>query len=145
MALTYDPNTGFFYNNGEKAGGLTKNGYVKIKIDGKQFLAHRLAFMFMNEDIPKEVDHINGVKDDNRWSNLRAVTRKENSKNRKRPKNNKSGVIGVRWDKQTNRWRAIIGVDGKQICLGRYAKFSDAVDARKNAEVLYGFHKNHGR
>ncbi len=60
-------------------------------------------------------------------------------------KKNTSGVTGVTWDKSNNRWIAQIVIDGRHKKLGRFTDFSKAVDARKNAEVLYGFHKNHGK
>ena len=92
-----------------------------------------------------QVDHINGIRSDNKWSNLRHATQLENTRNRKKSSRNKSGVTGVIWDKSKEKWQARIGVCGKSITLGRFDDFDSAVISRKLAEVKYGFHKNHGR
>lgn len=86
----YDPASGFFtrvnghyrWPRGSRAGCKKPNGYRCIKIDGKAYTEHRLAFLWMTGAAPDEVDHINRVKDDNRWENLRPCTRSENMKNR---------------------------------------------------------------
>jgi len=106
----YNPETGLFYSkgvaggackkSGEIIGSLRKDGYVSIKIttNGKMIAhkAHRLAFLYMNGEFPKEsTDHINGIKSDNRWCNLREVNRSENMWNRKMNSNNKTGYKGV--------------------------------------------------
>jgi len=129
---------------GEVAGYV--QDYVKIKIDGKQYKAHRLAWLYMTGYFPKEqIDHINHIKTDNRFVNLREVNNQENHKNRTVNKNNTSGVVGVGWHKASKKWLAKIGIEGTEVQLGTFVLFSDAVNARKNAEVLYGFHKNHGK
>lgn len=130
---------------GDIAGSLNTHGYVGIKVFGKLYLAHRLAYLYMLGETPDEVDHINHIRADNRWVNLRDVTRSENCKNNSKRKDNASGVTGVHWKKRDSRWVAQIRVDKETLWLGQFVKFSDAVDARKNAEVLYGFHENHGK
>jgi hypothetical protein len=65
-------------------------------------------------------------------------------KNQRKCKNNTSGVTGVNWDKQTNKWRAEIMVNRKGIKLGRFTELQDAIQVRKQAEIDYGFHPNHG-
>jgi hypothetical protein len=99
----------------------------------------------MEGSIPDEVDHINHNRTDNRWNNLRAVTSKSNSRNQSKSIKNKSGVTGVHWDNLRNRWIAQIHIDYKTVHLGTFVEFHEAVNARKNAEVLYGFHENHGK
>ena len=151
--FTYEPETGLFvratqlpgsnYKVGTIAGSIDK-GYVVIRIRKHSYMAHRLAFLFMRGYLPTEVDHTNHNKRDNRWENLIEVTHAENMKNKKLYKSNSSGVVGVSWAKKACRWRAIITVDKKQMSLGMFVEFSDAVNARKNAEVLYNFHVNHG-
>jgi len=144
----YNPKTGLFIKkkNGKVVGNRHHSGYIRICIGNKQFQAHRLAWLFQYGEEPDGfIDHINGVRDDNRISNLRVVTKQENSKNAKRPCNNSSGVCGVKWQESNKRWIATIGVDYTDVYLGCFENFSDAVNARKNAEVLYGFHENHGR
>ncbi len=151
--LSYDPITGIFLWNssrgrvkkGDIAGCIKKDGYVYIGLKKKRLLAHRLAFKIMLGYFPEQVDHENHIKSDNRWKNLRAVNNQENQKNRSKSKNNTSGVTGVVWRKKVKRWVARIKVDKKEIHLGYFNKFHEAVNARKLAEVEYKFHKNHGK
>jgi len=131
---------------GNIAGKLDVNGYVKIGIKGAHYFAHRLAFLYVNGRFPeKHTDHINGIRTDNSFSNLRCVTRQENQRNQKKPITNTSGVVGVSWAKNRNKWESKIKVSGKTIHLGRHFSFFEAVCARKSAERLYSFHVNHGR
>lgn len=151
--LHFCPDTGIFTNKsdrylgkkGEVAGSVNNRGYLKISLNGDGYLSHRLAWLYVYGVWPNEIDHINGVKTDNRIENLRNVTRTENQQNAKRRADNKSGFTGVCWDKASSRWVVQIRADGKQIRVGSYPSKIAAVFARKNAEVKYGFHKNHGR
>jgi len=155
--ISYNPETGIFTwlqltgkaKPGREAGYLVsmssrkESKYRVIGIDGKNFLAHRLAFLYMTGSFPENVvDHINHDASDNRWINLRAVSRTDNNRNAHRHYDNKSGVCGVWLDKKI--WVAKIGIKSKQVCLGRFNNLFDAVCARKNAEVVHGYHKNHG-
>jgi len=152
--LHYNPDTGIFTNltsrGGVKVGGvagcLNNRGYIDLQIQKKTCLTHRLAFLYMTGEWPADqVDHINGVKDDNRWGNLRDVTNQENGRNQKRRNDNTSGVTGVCWYKQTGKWVAQIKIKNKKKFLGYFADFNEAVSARKEAELEHGFHTNHGR
>jgi len=107
-------------------------------------MSHRLAFYYVLGWCPEEVDHINHVRDDNRWINLRAASKQENHRNRKLDTNNKSGFNGVTWYKNYSKWLACIGIGGKQINLGYFENKDDAIAARKAANIKYGFHPNHG-
>lgn len=110
---------------------IDKNGYVK----SNDIRMHRLV---MNEKNPKVViDHIQHNKNDNRKKNLRKCISKENTRNCNPGKNNKSGFVGVYFDKQRNKWAATIKVDRKTIYLGRYNDIEDAVSARVEAEIKY--------
>jgi len=150
--LKYDSVTGNIYSildtRNKKAGeslGYYKNGYIIISFMGNNYPAHRLAWLLHYGTLLKpeeQIDHINHVRSDNTLKNLRIADYKINGKNRSHAKNNTSGVTGVHWS--YNKWRAQIKVDGTIIDLGTFVKFTDAVNARKNAEVLYGFHDNHG-
>lgn len=91
------------------------------------------------------IDHINGDSFDNRIDNLRLITRAENSKNKKVAINNTSGHVGVLLCKKSNKWRAFINSNGNQIHVGTYEDKAKAVEARKQAEIKYGYHENHGR
>jgi hypothetical protein len=91
------------------------------------------------------IDHINGDSMDNRIDNLRLVTHKENSLNKKLSSNNKSGVVGVSKNSRNKKWKADITYNNQKYYLGEFNNFDDAVKVRKAAEIKYGFHKNHGR
>lgn len=157
--LHYDPDTGVFKRLartsqntkiGDIAGCLhhkkhSGKKYLLFRIKGKLYPCHRLAFLYMTGSFPTDqVDHENGNGIDNRWCNLREVTSQDNQRNLRKPIHNTSGVVGVVWHKQLNKWHAKIQVMRKNISLGCYIDFNDAVCARKNAEIKYGFHANHG-
>ena len=97
----------------------------------------RLHRFIMNCPKDMVVDHINMNPLDNRKCNLRICTMQQNNFNKKEQTNNTSGRVGVTWDKQTNKWRAQIQVDGKSIKLGRFKNKEDAIKAREEAELKY--------
>ena len=113
----------------------------------ERIMLHRVIWEETNGPIPSgyEVDHINGDTRDNALSNLRLVTHSDNLKNAKRRLDNKSGVTGVRWDKDRSRWAVQITSRGHKQALGRFDDWFDAVCARMSANNRYGFHENHGR
>ena len=122
----------------EYAWYLDKDGYVATKdADTKKTIKmHRLV---MNASEGKVIDHRHRKTNDNRKSQLREVTSSQNSMNRMVTKRNKSGVVGVSWDKACNKWRAAIGVNGKNIRLGSFTNIEDAIEARLKAELeLFG-------
>jgi len=122
------------------------NGYRRIELLGKRYLSHRLAWAIHHGNWPADqIDHINGVRSDNRIDNLREASQTENSRNVRLTESNMSGVIGIYWNKINFRWRADIGVNNSTIHLGTFKDFDDAVAARKKAEAKYGFHPNHGK
>jgi hypothetical protein len=150
----YDPDTGVFTwlkcsgkaSAGSVAGYVDSLGYRVIRVYGKAYKAHRLAFLYMTGSCPYvATDHINGLKDDNRFVNLRSVTVRQNNMNSPRSKSNRSGIVGVGWLKDKKRWRATITVDGRLIYIGVFSDVADAAAARKQAEIDHGFHPNHGR
>lgn len=127
-----------------KRAGTLSNGYIIINLEGSLWLAHRLAWLFSTNEWPKhQIDHANGIRHDNRPCNLSDITIAAQRKNQRRVAANKTGVTGVRFTK--GRYQAEIGVDGKPVYLGRFKSLSDAAQARKEAEVRYGYHRNHGR
>ena len=130
---------------GVTAGGINPKGYRTISVFNRRYRAHRLAFLYMTGYFPVETDHIHGVRDDNRWSEIRDVTRAENQKNLSLPTTNTSGQIGISWSKDRGRWEAYIHVNGKRKSLGRFIDFDDACTARKEAEAAYGYHPGHGK
>lgn len=128
--LEYSPETGHFTWKqrfgkrgvpGRKAGTIDFCGYVVITINGKRHKAHRLAWLVMTGCWPSvAIDHINGDRTDNRFSNLRQADWRENQQNRKVQRNNKSGFLGVSWDSHAGKWRASIAAGGKSVNLGGY-------------------------
>lgn len=141
--LRYEPETGHFYWRETRArgalrdgiaGGVCTNGYLNIKILGRRYLSHRLAWLYMHGRWPKHtIDHINGDKADNRALNLREATHSENQCNRKPQRNNSSGVVGVSWHAKTRKWRADIKFRGQQKTLGYYETVELAAKARAAA------------
>lgn len=134
--LHYCPETGAFTrliktSNRIKIGSVA--GYARpgcrlvISVDGKLYHAHRLAWFWMTGEWPKDqINHINGVRDDNRWDNLREATRSQNQQNRKVNSNNKSGYMGVSWQRRAGKWVAHIKIAGCNRYLGLFTTPEDA-------------------
>lgn len=136
--LHYDPETGLFtwttsrrrpiswIKPGDAAGHKCRDGYIRIMFSGKLHYAARLAFLFMTGEFPSGfVDHINRIKDDNRWINLRNAENKwsDNAQNVNVIKNSKSGYTGVTYDKNPARikkWVANIRHNKKLIWIGHF-------------------------
>lgn len=134
------------YANKEAGTGLNSKGYKTIGIFNKTFHAHRVIWAMVHGDWPEcEIDHMNGNRADNKISNLRHVTSRENKRNRCLSKQNTSGFFGVGWHAGEKKWRAEIGVNGRKVSLGYFTRKADAILARRAAEIKYGFHENHGR
>ena len=161
--LSYDPATGVFTwlendkapvwwrrkYEGQPAGcvDVKKNGYTRIRIgiDGTLYKAHQLAWLYMTGEWPtNEIDHIDHDTTHNAWANLREVDHEENGKNQSKKKNNTSGATGVSWNMKSGKWLACIGVGKRQVRGGLFKDFADAVARRKELEIEYGFHANHG-
>lgn len=152
--LDFNPDTGVFtwkhrpdgvtqWNNryvGKQAGSHDMDGYIQISVCNKRLKAHRLAWLWVTGDLPNgEIDHINGIKDDNRIVNLRAASRSENGQNiRAAKRHNKSRMLGV--SPCLNKWRATIVVGKKQIHLGVFLEKEQAHDAYVSAKRKY--HEN---
>jgi hypothetical protein len=144
--LHYDPETGMFTRKtncggakiGDIAGCINDIGYITISIDYKKQHAHRLAFLYMEGYLPEDdVDHINRIRNDNRWENLRHVSKSCNSRNLGISKHNKSGITGVYWN--GSKWCSQICIKNKTKALGTFENKTDAAQARWEAEVEYGF------
>lgn len=120
-----------------EAGSLKPDGYKYIGYKGKVYCAHRVVFYYHHGYLPEYVDHINHNRSDNRIENLRAATPSENQCNRVLNRNNTSGVKGVTWNKNRNKWQASICFEGKVYNLGRFEKLEDAeaAVAKKRIEV----------
>lgn len=128
------------------AGCIDPIGYLKVRIFGKQWLAHRLIWKMMTGSEPETIDHINGIRADNRFSNLREATICDNARNTSLQYRSKSGCHGVVWIADKGVWLAQIrDRNGKYIRLGEFENVDDAKRKRKDAERKFGFHPNHGR
>lgn len=128
--FNYDPETGIFTHkrskgtlNGKPSGSFHKStGYHHHVIDKKFYGTHRMAWIYMYGEVPNVVDHINGIRNDNRISNLRNVNSQINSQNLKGPgKNNTTGFLGVSYCKITKKFRATIKINKKNKYLGLFS------------------------
>jgi hypothetical protein len=153
--FTYDAVEGKLYRRfskgghlaGEEAGGISEDGYRVVKVKGVSEKVHRIIYQLERGQINqgKEIDHIDGNRLNNKIDNLRAVTRQENGSNKKIPKTNTSGVVGVTWSKPHSKWKVQIKYKQSVLYLGLFSEKELAIQARKAAEAQYGFHPNHGR
>lgn len=125
---------------GNECGYSTNGAYIRLRIFDRNFFAHRVAWAIHHGQWPTEIDHINGVRTDNRITNLREVTTQQNRQNAAQHSRNTSGVSGVGRIKN-GRWRVRIGAKH----VGYHKTFLSAVKARKRAEQEHGYHPNHGR
>lgn len=122
-----------------------RDKYITVVVNKKRYMVHRIIWLWMTGDWPKhQIDHINHNRADNRWVNLRDVTHRQNHMNRPMSKANKSGHVGVRWDKSRNKWKASIKLEDRKLHLGRFDTKEEAIEARKEAERVHGYHENSG-
>lgn len=120
-----------------------EHGYYRLKFNGRYTKVHRVVWLWMTKSWPGEIDHIDGNRTNNRWSNLREVSRKDNGRNLRPRKDSLTGVPGVVWE--YNAWCCKIKFEYQSIYLGRTKDFFEACCIRKSAENKYNFHPNHGR
>lgn len=124
---------------GKVAGSLTSNNYIRIAVNKKYYLAHRLIFLFHYGFLPKKIDHIDTNTLNNKIENLRAATSRQNNYNCKLSKRNKSGYKNVFWNKDRKKWQVILQVDGKQKYFGLY--FDKEVANFVAKTMRYKYHK----
>lgn len=153
--LNYDQDSGLFtwarpVKNGSipagtKAGAINSNGYLRIEIKNRIYMAHRLAWLYVTGSWPDGIiDHIDTCKNNNRFSNLRLATPAENGWNCKAPSTNSTGVKGVRWHKTNKRWCAALKVNGKDVHVGTFRSLEQAIFAITAARTAYhGEFANH--
>jgi hypothetical protein len=149
--LSYNPETGVWvwkaspqpWNVGRRAGYIDKaSGRRRIKIEKKLYPSSRLAWLYMEGYFPEhQVDHINRIRDDDRWCNLRHVSPQCNIRNCGLIPNNKVGVKGIYWNKNEKKWRVHIMISGKAFHLGYFKEhdFDEAVLTRLAAEQCLGW------
>ena len=131
--VTYDSESGQFYwrKTGLPAVGKCSQGYIRLKIKGKTYKAHRLAFIYeFGKCDCLMIDHINGVKHDNRISNLRGINNSGNQLNRwKSNIDNTVGFLGVNFNKLAGKYAARLQINGKRMHLGYFLSPEDASKA----------------
>lgn len=144
--FSYDPHTGLFTRisrpcNRVKAGDVatckSSEGYVHFRVEGTLYRAHRLAWLTMTGEWPEtQIDHINGDRADNRFSNLRLVTNGENQQNRRHARidNKSSNCMGVGFFRPQGKWRARIQVNKKSVLLGYFDSEAAASNAYQKAK-----------
>jgi len=130
-------------NHPDKWGKL----YLRTKLLNKFYRLHRIIWILVNGKSPEYIDHIDGNGLNNAIANLRNVTKNENKKNTKLMSSNTSGICGVAFyeRKGISKWYASITVNKTTKALGSFNKKEDAIKVRKDAEIKYGFHENHGK
>jgi len=142
----YNPQTGIIkrkitVNNrakkGSIVGSLRSHGYLTTSYDYKQYYIHRLAWFLHHGNQPEYIDHINGIKTDNRLANLRNCSNSQNNMNVGKMSNNTSGHTGVYWIKDRKSWKAVITVNYKTIYLIMSKDKDTVINARKQAEIKY--------
>lgn len=119
-------------NSGDRAGSATlSNGYLRISLFGKSYLQHHIVWLLVYGELPVlDIDHINGIKTDNRIHNLRQVSRSVHLQNLRQPKRNgKSGFLGVSLFKRTGKYTAEITVNYKKKNLGYFDSAEQASEA----------------
>jgi hypothetical protein len=143
--LIYDDKTGLLtwkidhwktVKAGRLAGDFYRNGYRRVCVDSKDYLAHRVVWLMIHGEWPDcEIDHINGDRTDNRIENLRLATSAQNKQNVGLKSSNRSGFTGVSWFKACKCWRADITLNGKAIYLGRFDTPEAAAEAYAKAKA----------
>lgn len=145
--LSYDASTGVFTRLTSRArktvGSLHHTGYIAIKVHGKNYMAHRLAWLYVYGSFPaEEIDHINGNSTDNRISNLREASRKQNNENRALRSDSKSGFQGVSFNKSFGKFQSRIMHNKKSISLGLFSTAEQASQAYQAARAeLFTHHR----
>lgn len=147
--LFYNPDTGGFNRiknvkgmKQDHVGWVNNKGYLRTGIKRKEYMIHRLAWLYVYGVMPKnQIDHINGVRSDNRICNLRESTNAENQQNQRKPKsNNQSGFLGVLMCKRDGNFKARIGINGEYKWLGIFNTAIEAHEAYlEEKRKLHGF------
>lgn len=148
-ALHYCPESGVFTWKvrrggpavvGARAGTLNTSGYRYIRLFNQVYPAHHLAFLYMTGSLPPEnleVDHLDRVRVNNAWSNLRIVNRTDNLMNMNPGSYNKSGAVGVYWQEHTGRWAVQVRYENKKMYFGSYEDLELACLVNAEARCKY--------
>lgn len=151
--LAYCPDTGRLtwlkgHGNGivagAEAGCARKDGYRRVRIAGRYYYAHRIAWLLANGEMPEFIDHISGDPSDNRLSNLRVASRAQNQQNQTAKRNSASGLKGVSFSERDSVWEASVMAGGRRA----RASFRDLLEAAawviRTRSALHGGFANHG-
>ncbi len=151
--LDYNPETGIISrlrgHDGAGAGPITTKvnsyGYRRVMVNRKDFMQHRLIFILMGKHLKSKdrVDHINGIRDDNRWVNLRIVTDRGNSLNLKRHREGKMPYVTK--DSRSNSWALRKTIDGKLHVFGRFKSQNEAIDYGYRIGIYDEYEKLHNK
>lgn len=150
--VNYDSETGIFTRKkpcarcreGQILGYKKGNGYIAFTLDSKKYFAHRLAWLYVNKELPEnDIDHIDGNRTNNSIKNLRDVSRSENLENSSKPKshNKSTGIVGAYFHKQLGKFVSRIQVNKKDIYLGNFETAELANKAYMEAKIK--FHKGY--
>ena len=132
-----------------KAGSIVNykepNGYLRVRVDNKRYSVHQVIFCMQHGYIPKMIDHINGIKDDNRIENLRVANPSQNGYNKPLGKMCKSGVKNVNWEPKMKKWQVRLKVNKVAKIMGYFddLELADLVayEARNKFHGVYANHK----
>ena len=136
--------TGTRHKSDSVAGSINNRGYVHVKINRKKYLAHRLIYLYHHGTMPDFIDHIDGNKLNNRIENLRECTKSQNGFNMRMNSNNTSGVKGVSWNEQRQKWVVHLRLNHKQKYFGGFKDFElaelVAIEARNKYHKEFARH-----
>lgn len=158
--LDYDPETGILlwrfrpnepgswnikYAGKQALNSKNKKGYLYGSLCGLTVRTHRVIWKLLYGSEPENIDHENGIRHDNRKCNLRNGSVEMNQKNTKHRSDNSTGYMGIRLRSDTGKYQAYINHKRQQVTLGCFDTIEEALAARKQGKLDYGYHKNHGR
>lgn len=128
-----------------KRAGSPANGYESVYVDGRNWRIHRLVFLMQHGYLPKMIDHINGNRKDNRIENLREANTQTNTYNQVLRSNNVSGIKGVSWNNDRQKWA--VRVNHNKKTYQRYVQDLELAElvANEMRSKLHGEFANHGR
>lgn len=130
---------------GSEAKTINGAGYITVSLDGRTYLAHRIIWKMVHGKDPNYIDHVNGIRTDNRIQNMRSISSQQNMLNRAITTQSTTGIYGVTISNKDKSFKIYITRDYKRHLLGTCRDFFEACCIRKSAEIAFGFHENHGR